>query len=535
MTWWRRSVFYEIYLRSFQDSNGDGIGDLNGVTARLPYLADLGIDALWLTPFYPSPHVDFGYDVADYENVDPQYGTLDDFDRLIAEAHRRGVRIVVDFVLNHSSDQHAWFAASRQSRESAFRDWYIWRDGRNGGPPNNWESTFGGPAWTRDERSGQWYYHCFYAQQPDLNWRNPDVEERMLAAMRFWLERGADGFRLDAVNALFEDPHLTDNPPLPEPLVTLTGVDTQEFKYTRGLPEMHAVLRRVRQFVDRHFPSAMLISEAYLDSPSDLLAFYGRDDEMHLPFNFFLAETPHRDAALFREVISNFERTVGALWPSLVLSNHDIERACDRFRDGADADAVAKVMATLLLTLRGTPFIYYGEEIAMRTDPPTTIAEVQDPVGRTFWPRYKGRDGERRPMPWDNSTQAGFTSGTPWLSISPDARDRNVERQASDGHSVLSYYRALLQLRRSIAALQHGVLRDIHDHAGVLTYTREAGTEMTRVVLNMSTDRKAIPSSPGKQLQWRVALGTHRHAGDAVAQAFELAPLEVVILRPDAS
>jgi alpha-glucosidase len=534
MTWWQHSVFYEIYLRSFQDSNGDGIGDLNGLTARLPYLADLGIDALWLTPFYPSPHVDFGYDVADYENVDPQYGTLDDFSRLIDEAHRRGIRIVLDFVLNHTSDQHAWFRASRQTRDSAYRDWYIWRDGRNGGPPNNWESTFGGPAWTRDERSGQWYYHFFYAQQPDLNWRNPEVEERMLAAMRFWLERGADGFRLDAVNALFEDPHLSDNPALPEPRVSLTGVDTQEFTHTRGLPEMHEVLRRIRRFIDRDFPSAMLISEAYLDSPSDLLAFYGRDDEMHLPFNFFLADTAQRKAALFRNVVSHFERVLDNRWPSLVLSNHDIERACDRFREGADPDAVAKLLATLLLTLRGTPFIYYGEEIAMRTDPPTAIEEVRDPVGRTFWPHYKGRDGERRPMQWDASGEAGFTSGTPWLRISQDARDRNVGRQTSDAHSVLSYYRALLRLRRGTPALQHGAYRDIDDRDGVLTYVRQADSQRVLVALNMTIERRAIALRTGDE-PWRVALGTHRDVGDAVGHTCELRPLETLILRPHRS
>src|SRR5436190_3422603 len=269
--WWNHAVFYEIYIRSFQDSNDDGIGDLNGITSRLDYLQDLGVTAISITPFYPSPQVDFGYDVADHENVDPLFGTLADFGHLVSEAHRREIKVVIDVILHHTSDQHPFFQASRTSRASAYRDWYVWRDGvAPERPPNNWESAFGGPAWTYDIDTGQWYYHFFYKEQPDLNWRNPEVEQRMFRTLAFWLNRGVDGFRLDAVNTLFEDPELRDNPPLCSRRVTLTGVYTQDSIYTRRLPEVHEVLRRLRAFVDHRAPGAVLISEAYVDAVSDL-------------------------------------------------------------------------------------------------------------------------------------------------------------------------------------------------------------------------------------------------------------------------
>src|SRR5436190_9726759 len=487
MTWWQTSCFYEIYVRSFQDSNDDGVGDLNGVTNRLPYLQDLGIDALWITPFYRSPQVDFGYDVSDHEDVDPLFGTLADFDRLLAEAHRRGIRVVIDIVLNHTSDRHCWFEESRASRGSRRRDWFVWRDGRDGGPPTNWESAFGGPAWTLDPRTGQWYYHCFYAEQPDLNWRNPEVEQRMLDVLGFWLDRGVDGFRLDAVNTLFEDLALRDNPLLDKPRLTLTGVDSQHELYTRGLPELHDTLRRVRAFVEHRQPDAILISEAYVGSAEQLTAFYGADDEMHLPFNFFLAQVPARDAAM-REAVERVEAAGGGRWPSLVLSNHDIDRACDRFAGDDDPDAVARLLAMLLLTLRGTPFIYYGEEIAMRTDPPRSIDEVRDPVGRRFWPSYKGRDGVRRPMQWSSAPGAGFSQATPWLPLSCDSGARNVDAQNADANSILGFYRSLLRLRRVSPALAAGDYDGLDSGPGILAYARTNRRERVLVVLNFTSE-----------------------------------------------
>lgn len=534
MTWWKQAVCYEIYIRSFQDSNGDGIGDLNGIASRLDYLSDLGIDAIWITPFYPSPQVDFGYDVSDYENVDPQFGTLGDFDRLVAAAHARGMRVIIDIVLNHTSDRHPWFAASRSSRSSPYRDWYIWRDGRERGePPNNWESAFGGPAWTFDERTGQWYYHFFYAEQPDLNWRNPAVEARMFETLAFWLDRGVDGFRLDAVNTLFEDPDLQDNPTLPEPIITLTGVRTQQFLQTRRLPEVHDVLRRLRQFIDRRASEdVVLISEAYVESVDDLVRFYGNGDEMQLPFNFFLAQVPALDADAFRCAADEVDRACGERWPSLVLSNHDIDRACDRYAADADADAAAKTLATLLLTLRGTPFLYYGEEIAMRTHPPARLEEVRDPVGRTFWPRYKGRDGVRRPMQWADAPAAGFTTGTPWLGIAPDAHGRTVESQRAAPQSVLNFYRALLRIRRSCAVLRDGAYLALPSDRHVFAFQRSLGRETVLVILNTAPEaRPASTCSRCQHAQWRVALSTHRPSETRVSLPdLRLAPFEALVL-----
>ena len=533
-TWWQQAVFYEIYIRSFQDSDDDGVGDLNGVRSRLPYLQDLGIDALWITPFYPSPQVDFGYDVSDHENVDPAFGTLADFDGLCDEVHRRGMRIVLDVILNHTSDQHAWFLESRGSRTSPYRDWYIWRDGAAPGqPPNNWESAFGGPAWTYDATTDQWYYHFFYRQQPDLNWRNPDVERRMLATLEFWLNRGVDGFRLDAVNTLYEDQALRDNPPLATPRVTITGVYTQEFVHSRRLPEVHDALRRVRSFVDQRTSDAVLISEAYVGEVAELVRFYGHGDEMHLPFNFFLAQVPSRDAVAFRRAVEDVEQGCGERWPTWVLSNHDIARACDRYGDPRDADAVAKLLATMLLTLRGTPFLYYGEELAMRTHAPADLEDVRDPVGKHFWPLYKGRDGARRPMPWDASPGAGFTRGRAWLALSPDATERNVQEQVDRPASVLRFYRTLLHARRGSRALREGDYRTVGSHAGVFAYLRQSAAQVLLVCLNMADAPReaALDAAELDGSRWGVVLGSHREAGAGVTpRRLRLAAFEALLL-----
>ena len=538
--WWATAVFYEVYIRSFQDSNRDGVGDLNGIVTRLDYLASLGIDAIWVTPFYPSPQVDFGYDITDHEAVDPAFGTLADFDRLVAEAHRRGIRVIIDVVLNHTSHLHPLFVASRAGRESVYRDWYVWRDGRAPGePPNNWQSAFGGPAWTYDEATGQWYYHCFYPEQPDLNWRNPAVEERLLATLKFWLDRDVDGFRLDAINTLFEDVALRDNPDLPEPRLTLTGVVTQRSTFTRGLPEVHDVLRRLRRFVDDYRPGTLLISEAYVETMTEMVRFYGDDDEIHLPFNFFLAKVPRLDARGFKQAAEEAERGCGPRWPSVVLSNHDVDRACDRYGRDTFVDDVAKVLAAMLLTLRGTPFIYYGEEIAMRTHPPEDLREVRDPVGRRLWPNYKGRDGVRRPMQWTSSRHAGFTAGTPWLALAPDAAERNVEQQDASPGSVLQFYRMLLDLRRRTAALREGNYAPVTAAPDVFAYERSAGSESVLVVLNMSDRATAAdlgwPASGDKPAA-RALLSTHRAPGERidVASLF-LGPFEVLILLPAAA
>ena len=538
-SWWRRAVFYEIYPRSFQDSNGDGVGDLNGITSRLDHLARLGVDAVWITPFYPSPQVDFGYDVSDYENIDPQFGTLADFDRLVREAHARKIKVVIDFVLNHTSDKHPFFVESRSSRANPKRDWYIWHDPKDGGLPNNWSSSFGPVAWTLDPKTGQYYYHYFYSQQPELNWRNPEVERRMFETVRFWLRRGADGFRLDAVNYLFEDTRLRDNPVLAELRPgTTTGERLQEKKYNRDLPEVQDVMVRLRAYNDRVNPESVLIGEAYVPKWEELMRYYGlADNGVHLPFNFFLVMDKARttlDASVFRDVIAQSERALAGRWTTYVLSNLDMPRHYDRYGDGRHNDEIAKLMATMLLTLRGSPFLYYGEEIGMTTTEPKTIDEVQDPVGRRYWPANKGRDGERTPMQWDSTPLSGFTTGRPWLKIPPSAAERNVAAQDADANSILNFYRKLIRLRRQSPALLDGEYRAVGNDPHVYAYLRRTPSQTMLVALNMSAegrsfgvDKNALDGASGL----RVALsnlpaGKNQLVGDEL----RLAPFEAVIL-----
>jgi len=537
--WWKRAVFYEIYPRSFQDSDGDGVGDLDGITSRLEYLARLGVDAVWITPFYPSPQVDFGYDVSDYEAVDPQFGTLADFDRLIKEAHRRKIKVVIDFVLNHTSDQHPFFKESRSSRENPKRDWYIWRDPRpDGSRPNNWSSSFGPVAWTLDEQTGQFYYHYFYPQQPELNWRNPEVERRMFETVRFWLRRGADGFRLDAVNYLFEDPRLRDNPVLPELRPgTTTGEHLQEKKYNRDLPEVQDVMVRLRAFNDRVNPASVLIGEAYVPKWEELMRYYGpADNGVHLPFNFFLIMEPartHLDANVFRSVVEASEKALRGRWTTYVLSNHDNPRHYDRYGDGAHNDLIAKLAATMLLTLRGSPFLYYGEEIGMVTTEPKTIDEVRDPVGRRYWPANKGRDGERTPMQWDASPNAGFTRGTPWLPVPPSARAKNVGAQEDDPNSLLNFYRQLIALRRRAPALLDGEYASLGEDPKLFAYWRKSRTQTMVVALNMSGEARTLNLGGGglSASDFRVALSSRpRKRGQLTDGELALAPFEAVIL-----
>ena len=536
--WWKRAVFYEIYPRSFKDSDGDGVGDLNGITSKLDYLASLGVDAIWVTPFYPSPQVDFGYDVSDYEAVDPQFGTLADFDRLVREAHRRRIKVVIDFVLNHTSDQHPFFIESRSSKTNPKRDWYIWRDPRpDGSRPNNWSSSFGPVAWTLDDKTGQYYYHYFYPQQPELNWRNPEVERRMLEVIRFWLRRGADGFRLDAVNYLYEDPQLRDNPVLPELRFGSTTEHEQEKKYNRDLPEVQDAMVRLRAFNDSINPESVLVGEAYVPKWEELMRYYGpADNGVHLPFNFFLVMEPARSqlkAPVFRSVIEASEKALRGRWTTYVLSNHDIPRHYDRLGDGRNNDLIARLTATMLLTLRGTPFLYYGEEIGMVTTEPKTVEEVRDPVGRRYWPLRKGRDGERTPMQWDATPHAGFTTGTPWLPVPPSYRERNVAAEGRDPGSLLSFYRRLIALRRRSPALLDGDYASLGDDPHVFAYRRGTRGQTVVVALNMSAERRAFslpaPASAGPSV-YNVALSSLPRPERRVSGGLSLAPFEAVIL-----
>ncbi len=481
-TWWQHAVFYEVYPRSFDDSNGDGIGDLNGITSKLDYLHDLGVDAIWITPCFPSPQVDFGYDVSDYEAIDPMYGTLADFDRLVAEAKKRNIRIILDFVVNHTSDQHKWFIDSRSSKESSHRDWYIWRDGKGPNqPPNNWLSTFGLSAWKLDPATNQYYYHYFYPEQPDLNWRNPAVEKAMFDSTRFWYKRGVAGFRLDAVDTMYEDFKLTDNP-------VIAGNDqfgrpNMKEIYNKKLPEMHGALQRLRSVADQY--NAVLIGETWTQNVSELKDYYGSGgNELQMPMDLLLTNLP-LDAKILRDHINGVDGS--GLWPTYVITNHDIPRSYSRMGDGRRNDDIAKLMAAFYLTLRGTAIMYYGEEIGMANNNPTRKEDVKDPIGQLGWPNVIGRDGERTPMQWTPGPNAGFTKGTPWLPVPASAQTHNVETERGDPDSILNFYRRVIALRKNDVALRDGKYISLNgSDPKVMSYLRQYGEDVVLVVLNMS-------------------------------------------------
>jgi alpha-glucosidase len=493
--WWQNAVFYEIYPRSFADSNNDGIGDLKGITSKLDYLKKLGVDAIWITPCYPSPQVDFGYDVSDYENIDPMYGTLQDFDALAREAKKRNIRIVMDYVINHTSDQHKWFVDSRSSRTSAHRNWYIWHDPKHGGPPTNWVSVFGGSAWQLDPQTGQYYYHAFYKEQPDLNWNNPDVEKAMFDVTRWWYKRGVSGFRLDAVDKIFEDPDMRDNPVLPGK--NEHGDPNENEIYTSGLPGVHDVLRNLRKVADEH--NAVLVGETWTSNIDELKKYYGENNnEVQLPMDFMFAMIDKLSAADFRKQIALVESSGG--WPTYVISNHDIQRSYNRYGDGQHNEAIAKLMAGLYLTLRGTPIMYYGEEIGMENNDPTRVEDVKDPVGRVNWPVDKGRDGERTPMQWNNGPNGGFSSGKPWLPVPASVATHNVESESKDPDSILEFYRHVLALRHQNRALLDGNYVPLHeDDVNVLSYLRQYKNDAVLVVLNMSGEPQKASFDLGSQ------------------------------------
>ncbi|HEY6368988.1 MAG TPA: alpha-glucosidase [Candidatus Sulfotelmatobacter sp.] len=515
--WWQHAVFYEIYPRSFADSNNDGIGDLKGITSKLDYLKDLGVDAIWITPCFPSPQVDFGYDVSDYENIDPMYGTLEDFDTLASEAKKRGIHIILDFVVNHTSDQHKWFLDSKAARTSEHRDWYIWRDGKAPGQsPNNWTSTFGGSAWKFESTTNQYYYHYFYVEQPDLNWRNPAVKDAMFDVTRWWYKRGVSGFRLDAVDTLYEDPNLRDNPVLPGR--NAFGDPNQEKTYTTKLPEVHDTLRELRKVADEY--NAVLIGETWTANIAELNLYYGKgNNELQMPMDFLFTTVNELSPAAFRKQIAAVDSASG--WPTFVIGNHDIARSYDRYGDGQHNDQIAKVMAGLYLTQRGTPIMYYGEEIGMKTTPPTRKEDVKDPIGRTGWPREKGRDGERTPMQWDESANAGFSTATPWLPVPPTAKTHNVADEAKDPDSVLSFYKKVLKLRRTNRALLDGSYVPLNENdQNVLSYLRAYKDQVVLVALNMSgAERKvnfAISKHGFTSAKSLVATGKSSVNGDVV-------------------
>jgi alpha-glucosidase len=484
------------------DSNGDGIGDLAGIRSKLDYLVWLGVDAVWLSPIYPSPMADFGYDVSDYCDVDPRFGTLAEFDALIADAHRLGLRVILDYIPNHTSDQHPWFVESKSARTSPRRDWYIWRDPRpDGSAPTNWLSEFGGSSWTFDAASGQYYYHSFLREQPDLNWRNPEVRQAMYEVLRFWLERGVDGFRVDAIHHLFEDEELRDNPldikwkPGMPPHRRLAR------RYTIDLPEVHGAVREMRAVLDR-YSDRLLIGEAYLPFER-LMLYYGEQlDCFHLPFNFHLIQARWQ-ARHLRDLVARYEGLLpqGA-WPNWVLGNHDRSRIASRV-----GPAQARVAMMLLCTLRGTPTLYYGDELGMR-DVPIPQGAVRDPYEKQVPGMGLGRDPERTPMQWSAAPHAGFSSATPWLPLAADYRKTNVERQAREAGSMLSLQRALLELRRKRPGLAFGSYEGIAAGAEIVSYFRSHGASRDAVLLNLS-ERPQRPNLSPALRRAKIELSTH--------------------------
>jgi alpha-glucosidase len=446
--WWRRAVFYQVYPRSFRDGNGDGVGDLAGIVSSLDYLERLGIDAIWLSPIYPSPMRDFGYDVSDHCDVDPVFGTLADVDRLVESAHARGIRVLLDWVPNHTSSIHPWFLESRRSRESRMRDWYVWRDGRDGAPPNNWRAAFGGPTWTWDETTRQWYLHLFLPEQPDLNWDNPEVRTAMAGTLRFWLERGIDGFRIDVVHCLGKDPLLPDQPP------EFGDVDRAG---VHDYPGTHDLIREIRGVLDE-YDDRVIVGEVNLRDTIRIAAYYGAGDELHLAFNF-LSLDARWDEHDWRSLVRTVGEGLGeSAWPTWVLSNHDTPRHRTRF---GGSERRARAAAVLLLSLRGSPFVYAGEELGLE-DAEVPIADRVDPGGR---------DRCRAPIPWTSEPPHGWPGGH-WLPFSPDPHGRSVEAQEAEADSVLHLYRRLIETRRNSAALQAGSLELLEAPSGVLLFER---------------------------------------------------------------
>ncbi len=520
--WWQHGVIYQIYPRSFQDSDGDGVGDLNGIRARLDYLQWLGVDAVWISPVYPSPMADFGYDVSDYRGIDPLFGTLEDFDRLLGEAHARGLKVILDFVPNHTSDRHPWFLESRAARNSPKRDWYIWRDGKpDGAPPNNWISHLGGPAWTRDETTGQYYLHSFLREQPDLNWPNPDMRAAMYDVLRFWLDRGVDGFRVDVIWLLIKDEALRDNPPNPGFAPGQPAIDRFLQRYNADQAGVHDVIAEMRAVLDGD-NERVLIGEIYLPIER-LVTYYGTNLRgAHLPFNFQLINAPWTASDIAR-LVRDYEAALPqGGWPNWVLGNHDRPRIATRV-----GEAQARVAAMLLLTLRGTPTLYYGDELGIG---PVIIPPeaAQDPWEKNEPGLGLGRDPVRTPMAWDASAQAGFTAGQPWLPLHPDHATRNVQKLRDDPASLLTLYSELLALRRQRAALSVGTFTLIGVQGDALIFAREHGGERLIVCLNFG-DREqpiALPDLAGATL----LLSTHPDRVTALTN-LTLQPHEGLVIR----
>jgi alpha-glucosidase len=526
--WWQTGVLYQIYPRSFQDSNGDGIGDLKGIIQRLDYLRWLGVNAIWVSPVYPSPMADFGYDISDYRGIHPIFGSMEDFDELLQQVHQKGMKLVLDLVPNHTSDQHPWFLESRSSRSNPKRDWYIWKDSlEDGSPPNNWLSVFGGSGWEWDEATGQYYYHAFLKEQPDLNWRNPDVQKAMFDIMRFWLDKGVDGFRVDVMWHMIKDGQFRDNPVNPGYQEHQATYEKVLPVYSTDQPEVHDIVQQMRALLDS-YTDRMMIGEIYLPIHK-LITYYGpQNNGAHLPFNFMLLTMPWEPLQI-AAAIAEYE---GALpqgaWPNWVLGNHDQPRITSRV-----GIQQAKTAAMLLLTLRGTPTIYYGEEIGM-TDVPIPPAEVQDPQGLNMPGKNLSRDPARTPMQWNGDANAGFSTARPWLRLGTAYKRVNVAKQENDPYSHLALYRRLIQLRQSELSLTSGHYLPVYSDHQAMAFIREAPSATSfLVVLNLS-HRPCYLKLEHRHIRGKIVLSTSLELeGTDITEIINLSGDEGIIVALD--
>jgi len=503
--WWRGAAIYQIYPRSFADSNGDGIGDLPGITAHLDYIASLGVDAIWLSPFFTSPMKDFGYDVSDYCNVDPMFGTLQDFDRLLERAHALGLRIIIDQVYSHTSDQHPWFQSSRSSRIDSRADWYVWADPKpDGSPPSNWQSVFGGPAWAWDARRGQYYLHNFLTEQPDLNVHHPAVQNALLECARFWLDRGVDGFRVDAIDYAMHDPALNDNPPAPaDGRVRTRPIDFQHARHNKSHPDIVRFVERIRALIDSYGGDRFTVAEVGGENGEPAMkVFTSGDHRFHTAYGFNFLYADRLTPALVRSALEAWPDETGVGWPSWAFSNHDAPRAVSRWAAPAERDSLAQLGMLLLVSLRGNIFVYQGEELGL---PQAEVAfeDLKDPEAIANWPLTLGRDGARTPMPWSSEAKhCGFTTGRPWLPIAQAHRPLAVDAQEASGNSPLNVARRLIATRSRFPALRTGTLRITGASGEVLVFYRELGGERIVCAFNFGGATRVLPSGPSGT--WRV-------------------------------
>ncbi|MBN1116827.1 MAG: alpha-glucosidase [Bacteroidales bacterium] len=517
--WWKHGVIYHIYPRSFYDSNNDGIGDLQGIIQKFDYLEQLGIDAVWLSPIYKSPQLDYGYDVSDYREIDSDYGTMDDFKELLDLCHSKGIKLIMDMILNHTSDQHAWFLDSKSARNSEKRDFYIWKKKK----PNNWKSAFGRSGWKYDDNTQEYYYHSFFAEQPDLNWRNPKVRKAMFNEINFWLDMGVDGFRLDVINYIVKDKKFRDDPGLLKQLLSGTKL------YSRNRDKSIKIVTKLRNLIDKYDGRA-IIGEIYVLPPGDsgmVSKFLGNKlDALNLAFDFSLVFSPWSARNYYNKIEKQYRLLKKGAWATILFSNHDLKRAYSRFWFKRNSLAKVKIQAALAFTFKGTPFIYYGEEIGM-ADTKLSKNEIKDKLGKRFWPFYKGRDGARTPMQWDDSIYAGFSLNKPWLPLNSNFQEVNIESQLHKKDSHLNYYRSLIQLRKNNRILQTGDFELVSHANNVLVFKRLFDNESLFVVLNFGR----LPKICSRYSTKNIAYLTHqKKSKEEFIDRVKLRPFEGLIL-----